>query len=715
MSFLAIADQEKFLKRAGARIDEVSAILDRVDRISRLRIAVTVLAAAIVVFSVLERISGWWLVLPLALFAGLAMLHERWMREARARHRMADLHRQASKRIRADLEDREDGHGAPTEAIRRRGVKLERPSLDEDKVASNRRHRTARMDERGLGRHLDLFGAGRMFDRLAGGRTDSGGETLAWWLVHPAPPAVARARQAAIRELTPRVDLRESLAATGALRVWPSHRWPITAAWLPGPADSGERSRRGKRGAPAEAESTPAAEAEGGDAPGEEGATGGEAKEPDRKRKKDGGGGSDEGAFAVPPVLPRGTERLVFVAATLYPVVLWGFLTLSLLEVISGFFFLAIAFFAAGTGLTLRRRILAHEDLGYVMERDLAALREVIGIFDREEFRSLYLCDLKERVTPAAGALERLITLHRRLRFRRNLVFAPIGALFFYGTHHSLALDRWRRRHGKALEEWMALAGEFDALMALAQYAEERPAHLFAEFDDLPGIEAVNLGHPLIPEERLVRNTVTVGRGAPEIMIVTGSNMSGKSTLLRSLGVNFLLARMGAPVNATTFRVGPISLGVSIETRDSLRDGVSRFLAELFALRRVLDTGSAGEPLFFLLDEILQGTNSDDRRAAVFALVRELARRRATGVMTTHDLSLTELAHELPRSVVNRHFSERIEEGVMDFDYLLREGPLTRGNALELMRMLNLPTPRSDGGEGGDFTSLPGLADGREH
>lgn len=711
MSFLAIADQEKFLKRAGARIDEVSAILDRVDRISRLRLAVTVLAAAILVFAVRETISGWWLVLPLALFAVLAVVHERWMREARARHRMADLHRQASKRIRADLEDREDGRGAPTEAIRRRGVKLERPSLDEDQVAANRRHRTARLDDRGLGRHLDLFGAGRMFDRLAGGRTDSGGETLAWWLVHPAPPAVARARQAAVRELTPRVDLREALAATGALRVWPSHRWPITAAWLPGPIGSDGPARRR-----APAEDAAETDREAGDAPGKDRSETRKAKGPDGKEPAKNSDESDPASvFAVPPVLPRGTERLVFVAATLYPAVLWGFLTLSLLEMISGVFFLVIAFFAAGTGLTLRRRILAHEDLGYVMERDLTALGEIIGIFGREEFRSLYLRDLQERVASAGGALAQLIALHRRLRFRRNLVFAPIGALFFYGTHHSLALDRWRRRHGEALEEWMALAGEFDALMALAQYAEERPAHIFAEFDDLPGIEAVNLGHPLIPEERLVRNTVTVGRGAPEIMIVTGSNMSGKSTLLRSLGVNFLLARMGAPVNATTFRVGPISLGVSIETRDSLRDGVSRFLAELFALRRVLDTGSAEEPLFFLLDEILQGTNSDDRRAAVFALVRELARRRATGVMTTHDLSLTELAHELPRGVENHHFSERIEEGVMDFDYLLREGPLTRGNALELMRMLNLPTPRPDGGEGSDFTSLPGLADGREH
>lgn len=713
MSFLAISDQEKFLKRAGKRIDEVSAILDRVDRISRLRIAVTVLAVVVLVFTVRETISGWWVLAPVALFAALAILHERRMQQARARHRMADLHRQASKRIRADLEDREDGDGAPTEAIRRRGVKLQRPSLDEDQLAANRRHRLAGLDERGFGRHLDLFGAGRVFDRVAGWRTDSGGETLAWWLLNPAPPAVARARQAAIRELTPRVDLREALAATGALRAWPSYRWPITTAWLPSPFDSEGRFGRARRDAAKPADEAAAAAEAGPDA-----ASGKDRTAPEAAKESEGKGSEktdSTAAPATPEVLPRRLERLIFINATLATAAFWGILALALAEVISGFFFLGIAAVSAMTGLVNRRRVVAHEDMGYLMERDLAGLREIIGIFEREEFRSIYLHDLQERVTAAGGALERLIALHRRLRFRRNLLFAPIGAMFFYGTHHALALDRWRRRHGDALEEWMGLAGEFDALMALAQYAEERPAHIFAEFDDLPGIEAVNLGHPLIPEERLVRNTVTIGRGAPEIMVVTGSNMSGKSTLLRALGVNFLLARMGAPVNATSFRTGPMSLGVSIEVHDSLRDGVSRFLAELFALRQVLDTGTADQPLFFLLDEILQGTNSDDRRAAVFALVRELARRRATGVMTTHDLSLTELAHELPRGVVNRHFSERIEDGVMDFDYDLREGPLTHGNALELMRMLNLPTPRADSAEGSDFTSLPGVAGGREH
>ena len=274
------------------------------------------------------------------------------------------------------------------------------------------------------------------------------------------------------------------------------------------------------------------------------------------------------------------------------------------------------------------------------------------------------------------------------------------------------AINRWRRRHGEALRGWVAAAGEFDALVALAQYAEERPGHVFPEFDDGPGLEAVNLGHPLIPEARLQRNTVRLGRGGADVLIVTGSNMSGKSTLLRAIGVNFVLARMGAPTAATTFRLGPLALGASIAVHDSLREGVSRFLAELLALRTVLDTGSPEEPLLFLLDEVLQGTNSNDRRAATAALLRELGRRSAVGVITTHDLSLTELAHELPGRVRNLHFTERVVDGAMDFDYQLRDGVLPRGNALDLMRILKLPAPDSDGGE---FTSLPRHGAGREH
>lgn len=713
MSFLAIADREKFLQRAADRLDEVSRLLDRVDLVVKCRMGATLLTVVVIVLVARETVASWWLFLTAALFAVLAYLHERWMRQARALHRMADFHRRASSRIHADLEDTEDRRGVPTEAIRRRGVQLRRPSLDEDKLAANRRNRVRLLDRRGLGRHLDLFDSGQVFDRLADFRTDSGGETLAWWLVNPAPPSLARARQAAVRELTPRVDLREAVAATGSLRAWPSHRWPVSTAWTLHPFDSRGRFGRARREAepeaPASGEDEPAGETGGSDA----GDSAGPSKT-DSKQEKKKSPGSDP-LLAIPPHLPIRRERLLLALALANLALLWISLPLALLYPEAVWVSLLAVFSAVVYGLSMRTRVLAHEEMGWLMEPELSGLREIVSIFEREDFRSDCLGHLGKDIAGAGAAISRLLSLHGRLRFRRNLLFAPFGAAVFFGSQHALAIDRWRRRHSEDLEKWLRAAGEFDALLALSQYAEERPAHAFAEFDDTPGLRAVNLGHPLIPEERLVRNTVVLGRGEPEIKVVTGSNMSGKSTLLRALGVNFLLARMGAPVNATSLRVGPGALGVSVAVHDSLQDGVSKFLAELFALRSVLDTGSADEPLFFLLDEILQGTNSDDRRAAVFALVRELARRRAVGVMTTHDLSLTELAEELPRQVRNHHFSERIVDGAMDFDYDLREGPLTRGNALELMRMLNLPAPRPDGADASEFTSLPGLAGDREH
>ena len=346
------------------------------------------------------------------------------------------------------------------------------------------------------------------------------------------------------------------------------------------------------------------------------------------------------------------------------------------------------------------------------MESEIAGIRQIALSVTSGGFESPRLRGLGERLARAEVALGKLERLQVRLSARRNLLFAPIAAMLFWGTHHRWAIERWRRRHQREARGWVRAAGEFDALLALAQYCIERPGHVFPEFDDVPGLEARGLGHPLIPEARLQRNDVRLGRGEADMLIVTGSNMSGKSTLLRTIGVNFVLARMGAPTAATTFRLGPLALGASIAVHDSLQDGVSRFLAELLALKAVLNTGSKEEPLLFLLDEVLQGTNSDDRRAAVAALLRELGRRSAVGVMTTHDLSLTELAHELPGRVRNMHFTERVVDGAMEFDYQLREGVLARGNALDLMRILDLPAPQ---GEVADFTSLPAPGPGREN
>ena len=682
MTSTSPADNNEFWGRAHDRVKEAAALIRQVRRISSARLAV---AASAVTLAFIGGETGlfslWWLLVPAAVFAGLVFAHDRRWRRAQEVHRIAELHHRAALRVDRDTEGDPDQSGTPAAAIRSGGAPKSRPSFEDDQRLASRLHRIRELGEAQLGVHLDLFGPEQLFERLADWRTDAGGETLAGWMLRPAPPDEIRERQAAVRELHSRIEIREALAATGCLEPWPSARSSVFEDWL----GSGSA-------APVSPDDAGPDAGEGGEG------DSGEEPAPDRKP-------------AWPPAPSRRTEVLVGVAA----LVSSAAMIVELAALVQGFgapLFLTTLLAGAALGVWTRTGVRAHEAMGKLMEPEISGLQRIAATLDEEEFASPRLQELGERLSAARRPLADLERHHARLRLRRNLVFAPIAALLFWGTQHVWAINRWRRRHGEALRGWVAAAGEFDALVALAQYAEERPGHVFPEFDDGPGLEAVNLGHPLIPEARLQRNTVRLGRGGADVLIVTGSNMSGKSTLLRAIGVNFVLARMGAPTAATTFRLGPLALGASIAVHDSLREGVSRFLAELLALRTVLDTGSPEEPLLFLLDEVLQGTNSNDRRAATAALLRELGRRSAVGVITTHDLSLTELAHELPGRVRNLHFTERVVDGAMDFDYQLRDGVLPRGNALDLMRILKLPAPDSDGGE---FTSLPRHGAGREH
>lgn len=657
------ADTNEFWGRAQERLTEASRLLTRVRRVSTARLAVVLVALALALGAGdVGFWSPWWVVVPIVLFVWLAYVHERLLTRARGVHHVAQLYHRAAIRVDRDTEGEAGSPGTPAAAIRRGGTPAHRNTVDEDHRLADRRHRVSDLGESHLGDHLDLFGSGGLFERLADWRTDTGGETLAGWLLQSATPEEVAGRQLAVRELGARIEIQETLAATGCLEPWPSTRSSVVLDWLGPQGETGDGA-----GSPPEARST---------APS------------DRK-----------------------PEVLLGVLAVLLSATMLGGL-LQWITAGEASWFLAAVSLSAAWGLWLRSQVREQETVLRLMESEIAGIRQIALSVTSEGFESPRLRGLAERLERAEVALAKLERLQVRLSARRNLLFAPIAAMLFWGTHHRWAIERWRRRYQREAREWVRAAGEFDALLALAQYCIERPGHVFPEFDDAPGFEARGLGHPLIPEARLQRNDVRLGRGEADVLIVTGSNMSGKSTLLRTIGVNFVLARMGAPTAATTFRLGPLALGASIAVHDSLQDGVSRFLAELLALKAVLNTGSKEEPLLFLLDEVLQGTNSDDRRAAVAALLRELGRRSAVGVMTTHDLSLTELAHELPGRVRNMHFTERVVDGAMEFDYQLRDGVLARGNALDLMRILDLPAPQ---GEVADFTSLPAPGPGREN
>ena len=276
------------------------------------------------------------------------------------------------------------------------------------------------------------------------------------------------------------------------------------------------------------------------------------------------------------------------------------------------------------------------------------------------------------------------------------MIFAPIAALVSWSLHVGAAIESWRLEFGRHVPEWLAIAGEYEALSSLAAYAYEHPSDPFPIItDDLenadgPAVfEGIRLGHPLVPASRMVRNDVVLA-GEVRMLIVSGSNMSGKSTLLRTVGVNTVLAMAGAPVRAERLTLSPLAAGATLHIQDSLQAGRSRFFAEITRLRRISDLAGKQPRLMFLLDEILQGTNSHDRRVGAAAILRSLVDRGAIGLITTHDLALTAIADETGGGAVNVHFDDEFREGQLVFDYRLKPGPVTRSNALELIRAVGL-------------------------
>ena len=271
-----------------------------------------------------------------------------------------------------------------------------------------------------------------------------------------------------------------------------------------------------------------------------------------------------------------------------------------------------------------------------------------------------------------------------------HLAVRVIGPPLLWRHQAAMGIEAWRRVSGPDIGRWIAAIAELEAISSLASFAYEHPAAAFPEIvADGNCFEARGLRHPLIGEAKCVANDVAIG-GARRLLIVSGSNMSGKSTLLRSVGLNTVLAWAGAPVTATSLRVSPFAVGASIRIVDSLQDGKSRFYAEITRLRQIVEAAGAG-PTLFLLDELLSGTNSHDRKIGAEAVIRTLVERGAVGLVTTHDLALTRIQQEFGEAAVNVHFEDQLEDGRIRFDYRLKPGVVERSNALELMRIVGLP------------------------
>jgi hypothetical protein len=337
----------------------------------------------------------------------------------------------------------------------------------------------------------------------------------------------------------------------------------------------------------------------------------------------------------------------------------------------------------------------------------LARFEKMFGTIEAQTFRAGSLRDLHATLAGARASSRSLARIVGFVDARRNEVFRFIlGPLLGWDLSCAIALERWRATSGGRLRRDLDALARLEALVALGTRAFERPNDAWPDIvEDKNSMlfHAEKLGHPLIPASKVVRNDVAVGGDASSVLLVTGSNMSGKSTLLRAVGANVVLALAGAPVRASSMRCSPFAVHTSMRVRDSLSEGVSHFFAELQRLKQVVDAADAAtksddaRPVLFLLDEILHGTNSRERHLGARAIVRHLAASKACGLVSTHDLALAALEQEIQK-VRNVHFREQVARDAsgketMTFDYALLPGVVTSSNALRLMRIVGIDVP----------------------
>lgn len=474
---------------------------------------------------------------------------------------------------------------------------------------------------------LDLFGRGCLFELLSTARLPMGETRLANWLTAGSDLRTIQDRQKLILELREKVDLREDLAVTGEeLRARLNPESLVEWA---------------------------------------------EAKS----------------------ILPRGIWRLVMAALAIgaaagivyyfESATLWPLLSVLVIE-------------AVVLARLWRRAHAAIEGVDSNAE-GLLLFSEILARLEREPFASARLqeiaAELKDGDEPASRAVRKFARTVYWIDANDSLLARMSELPFLYSVQVGMAAETWRRRWGAKMRRWADLTGEMEALLALASYSYEHPADPFPEFVSAEGglgfLEGEELGHPLIASEKCVRNSVRLD-AKTRVLLVSGSNMSGKSTLLRAVGINTVLAMAGAPVRGARLRLTALRIGTRIRSTDSLQEGRSSFYTEILHIRKVFDDANEAVPLIFLFDELLEGTNSKDRRIGAEGLIQALLKRRAIGIVTTHDLALTEIAPAMGSVLRNMHFEDQVVEGKMRFDYKLRDGVVEKSNALELMRLIGL-------------------------
>ena len=489
-----------------------------------------------------------------------------------------------------------------------------------------------RSDQHVYAEDLDLFGRGCLFELLSTARLPMGENHLAEWLCAPSSKPAILERQDLVAELREKLDLHRDLAVTGD-----EVRARLNPESLTGWAES-------KRVMP----------------------------------------GAVSRAAAIVLTLAAVAALVFYLATFTY----WPLLSVLLAEV----------FFRR----SLRRRAEAVVEGISCNAEGLLLFADILQRLEKESFSSprlqTFAAELERDGQPASLFVRKLARIVYWIDAHHSLLGHLLEVPLLYTAQVAFVAEAWRQRYGARMRASVEIVGEIEALISLATYSYEHPADPFPEFVE-PGdaqahFDGVELGHPLIAAARCVRNSVRLDVDT-RVLLVSGSNMSGKSTLLRAVGINTVLAMAGAPVRSKSLRLTPLNVGTRIHSTDSLQEGRSTFYTEILHIRRVFDlangAGASDRPaLLFLFDELLEGTNSKDRRIGAESLIRGLLQRRAIGIVTTHDLAVTEITSALGNSIRNVHFEDQVEDGKMRFDYKLRDGVVTKSNALALMRLIGL-------------------------
>lgn len=565
-------------------------------RLGYAKLAIGLLEVALLVWFVHELHGAWLLLIPVAAFVVLAIAHEKVLTRIQEIKALITYYERGLAR----LEDRWAGTGERGE----RFMDAAHP----------------------YARDLDVFGAGSIFELLCTFRTRAGEETLAHWLLEPAPPDEIRARQRAAQELRTRLAFREKLFTAGdkarlglhpdSLAAWGEEKSPAPSPWLP--------------------------------------------------------------ALAA-------TLAVLWFASIPYGILHDFYLPLLLLSAVN-----------LSVSRLVMKRFKTSAEAVEAATGDLDLLVEVLRILEQEPFASPRLADLQSALKaggiPPSAAVKRLDRIVHYLEQGENQLLRLLGfnVFLFYTAQWMFRAEAWRSQFGPAIRGWLATVGEMEVLAALSGYAYEHPGDTWPEIDDgSPCFEAESIAHPLLPESKAVRNDLKLGNGL-QLIVLSGPNMSGKSTFIRGIGINAVLAQCGAPVRAKRLRMSRLAIGASICILDSLQGGVSRFYAEIKRLKLISDLAQGPVPVLFLLDELLSGTNSHDRLLGTQLVVNGLVQRGAMGMVTTHDLALAHIPESMNGKAQNDHFEDHLENGQLAFDFKLKTGVVQTSNALKLMQSIGL-------------------------